>query len=502
MRLQTITAVVLGSVISIVQALELAKRENPSVVNLSFEKRHDERSPLRKRANNGPVQTNPSGILRYYVNYTLGTPPQPVWAQLDTGSGNLVVFGPGLDGCGPDRCIGGIYQPQNSSTSNNLNHHLSYVFSGGQGYTGGLYTDTIAFGNAQVPSFEFIVMDSWQNPGGNTFSSYLGVGFPSIEGSFSTTPYPNLPVALKNVGAIATAAFSLYLNGPGAQTGQILFGGVNRAKYQGPLVTFDIPINPDVGVVDTYLAPITAISLTTDGSSKKLDFEPQYGDLDSGTSTLILPGNLITSLVNNIGGTFASNLGLFIAPCSVANGNTTLDFSLGGLTIRVPLSDVVVQPHIYLQSDESILANGVDQCVVTVASGSKLFLGDTFLRSAYAVFDVDNKQVSLAQANFGSTTDDIVDIIANSTVPGATVLGGLPSTVKPYDAQTAVNPSATEITATATTTTRFHTTAPAGSTTSAGGAKKGDAISGVSGQLNLFSLGAALFGSLFLDWFS
>ena len=125
-------------------------------------------------------------------------------------------------------------------------------------------------------------MNSWQNPNEDGFSSYLGVGLPSIEGRLPTTPYPNLPVALKNAGAINTAAFSLYLNGSGAQIGQLLFGGVNRAKYQGPLATFDIPVNPDVGFADAYLVPITAISLSLNGSTTQLDFEPQYGDLDSG----------------------------------------------------------------------------------------------------------------------------------------------------------------------------------------------------------------------------
>jgi hypothetical protein len=45
-------------------------------------------------------------------------------------------------------------------------------------------------------------------------------------------------------------------------------------------------------------------------------------------------------------------------------------------------------------------------------------LGDTFLRSAYVVYDLQNNQISLAQTDFNSTTTNVVEITA-SGVPGA-----------------------------------------------------------------------------------
>lgn len=48
-------------------------------------------------------------------------------------------------------------------------------------------------------------------------------------------------------------------------------------------------------------------------------------------------------------------------------------------------------------------------------------LGETFLRCAYVVFDLDNKQASLAQSNINSTTSNIIEFVANeSTIPHAT----------------------------------------------------------------------------------
>jgi aspartyl protease len=493
--LQAIAALFLGFNVVNVLALKLERRENPSIVNIAFEKKR-EASPasLKKRAQPDSVTTTPQGIFRYFVNYTLGTPPQALYAELDTGSGNLIVFGSGLEPCASDVCVGGFYDSSKSSTYTKLNQgEFSSNFGDGNNYSGVLSTDNMTFGNANISSFEFIDMDHWATAG-TSFASILGVGFDTIEGHLSTGPYPNLPVALKNAGAINTAAFSLYLDGPGAKTGQALFGGVNKAKYQGPLATFDIPVNSDVGIVDSYLVGLSEMSLSLNGQTSKVDFEPQYALLDSGTSLLALPPSAVQSLLSLTGGAYDPNLKVHTAPCSVAGGDATMDFSFGNLVIKVPLSDVIVPPHVFFQNDESLVANGVDQCIISVFHQAKLILGDTFLRSAYVVFDVDNKQVSLAQANFNSTSDDIVEIVANSTIPGATVLGGEPSSISPFDG-TDSTISLSYITATPTTTSHFHTTTPTSS--SGGSGKKGDAVSGLSGRLNLFSLGAAALGSIF-----
>jgi hypothetical protein len=198
----------------------------------------------------------------------------------------LIVFGSSLEPCASDVCQGGFFNSSKSSTYNNLHQgEFSADFGDGNNYRGVLSTDSMTFGNANISMFEFIDMDSWATAG-ESFPSILGVGFPSIEGHLSAGSYPNLPVALKNAGAINSAAFSLYLHGPDAQTGQALFGGVNRAKYQGPLVTFDIPINSDVGIIDSYLVGLSDITLTLNGQSQKIGFEPQYALLDSGTSFL------------------------------------------------------------------------------------------------------------------------------------------------------------------------------------------------------------------------
>jgi hypothetical protein len=46
-------------------------------------------------------------------------------------------------------------------------------------------------------------------------------------------------------------------------------------------------------------------------------------------------------------------------------------------------------------------------------------LGDTFLRSAYVVYDLQNHEISLAATNFNATSSNILTITKESGVPDA-----------------------------------------------------------------------------------
>jgi hypothetical protein len=50
-------------------------------------------------------------------------------------------------------------------------------------------------------------------------------------------------------------------------------------------------------------------------------------------------------------------------------------------------------------------------------------LGDTFLRSAYVVYDLANNEISLAQTNFNATGTNVVEIgTGTGSVPDATTV--------------------------------------------------------------------------------
>jgi hypothetical protein len=79
-------------------ALILEQRDNPAVFRLPLYKRTDEihakvlRNRLMRRSGEvGVTDTNYMNSLLYIIPLAIGTPPQMVMVQLDTGSSDLVV---------------------------------------------------------------------------------------------------------------------------------------------------------------------------------------------------------------------------------------------------------------------------------------------------------------------------------------------------------------------------------------------------------------------------
>jgi hypothetical protein len=76
-----------------------------------------------------------------------------------------------------------------------------------------------------------------------------------------------------------------------------------------------------------------------------------------------------------------------------------MDYSFGNMTIRAPLANSILEQ------------DGVCGFAATSTSGSRApvnILGDPFLRSAYVVYDQDNKQISLAQYSSCGTNEQSI----------------------------------------------------------------------------------------------
>lgn len=356
----------------------------------------------------------------YFINATVGTPPRTVRLHIDTGSSDLWVNTPGSQLClqSTKPCqFAGTYSANSSSTYEYIGSYFNISYVDGSGASGDYVSDTVSFGGQKLDRLQFGIGYSSSNGQG-----ILGIGYTINEvqvGRAGKPAYPNLPAKMVDEGLIQSNAYSLWLNDLDANTGNILFGGVDSEKYIGNLET--LPVQAERGVFAEFLITLTRLQL----GSKNIGGDLALAVLlDTGSSLTYLPDTIVQAIYTEVGAQFDSDQGAAYVPCSLARNTTTMDFSFSSPTIRVDMNELVLD-LITSSGRRPTFQNGVPACLFGIApagSGTNV-LGDTFLRSAYVVFDLDNNQISLAPTKFNSTTSSIKEIGRGAgSVPGATLV--------------------------------------------------------------------------------
>lgn len=238
----------------------------------------------------------------------------------------------------------------------------------------------------------------------------MGIGYNTNEVQvdwLGRDPYPNLVDLMVKQGYIRSRAYSLWLNDLDADTGEILFGGIDTAKYKGKLHTVPIDIRTGKSEPSEFMITMTGIGLTNNvGQSMsitKSDFRIPVL-LDSGTTYTYVPRNVYQSLAAELGVQYVS--GTSVVACSLRDYNGTVDLDFSGFQINVPFNELVVDAFdiygypITFDDGEQLCFFGI---FPELSTDGSYVLGDTFLRSAYVVYDLDNAEISLANVRFNTS---------------------------------------------------------------------------------------------------
>ena len=207
----------------------------------------------------------------------------------------------------------------------------------------------------------------------------------------------------------------------GDATGTILFGGIDTSKYTDQLVTIDLvpqevsSNNGDTSesVVYQFVVPVTGVSAKiNDTTTSYLDAAHSTDVLlDTGSSAWTVPTDLFNSLAQPFASAFDDNGNL---PCSHQNDDVTLTIEFAGQkNITVPVRSLIVPIYDPETNLQYTTQDGQGLCTFMLSpdtsndleSQGSLTLGDAVLRSMYVVFDLDNAQVSIAQAIANASTD-------------------------------------------------------------------------------------------------
>ncbi|KAI1120323.1 aspartic peptidase domain-containing protein [Nemania abortiva] len=336
--------------------------------------------------------------VAYYAKLNIGTPAQSVYVQLDTGSFELWVNPDctNLQGTSDVRFCDAVghYDPSSSSSAVQLSSTKTLRY--GIGSANIQYvTDTVGLAgtDALLQNVQFGVAFETTDE----FSGILGIG----HGENVTIRYKNMIDQLAAQGVTQTKAFSLALGSKSEQEGAIIFGGLDTSKFTGTLQTQPIiPAGNSPDGVPRYWIDMQSLSITPpSGNTKQYPNTSMEVFLDSGATLTLLPTTLANAIAADFGADATDSNGFYPVDCDFNNQSGTLNFDFTGVTIRVPYREIVRE----IQTSFGL------QCYLGISpSDDFALLGDTMLRSAYAVFDQTNNAIHLAQySNCGSNEKEI-----------------------------------------------------------------------------------------------
>jgi hypothetical protein len=261
----------------------------------------------------------------------------------------------------------------------------------------------------------------------------FGIGFDLDESitEDGSSPYPNIIDMMVQQGLTSTRAYSLWLDDLQANTGSVLFGGYDTAKFSGNLLTLDIQPDAQTGTISTMTVAWTGLSVTDSNAGTQNITSSNFVEaalLDSGTTITLVPEDVYGELAQYFGVLDDPEYGP-VVKCDLLNSATgTMNFAFGGNggpVIKVPFSEFAL-PATDESGNPLKYQNGETACSFGIMAQDQpdlgVIFGDTFLRSAYVVYDLDNKQISLAQTVFNATHSDVVEVKSGSGI-GSLVTG-------------------------------------------------------------------------------
>ncbi|KAJ4147538.1 hypothetical protein LMH87_002050 [Akanthomyces muscarius] len=366
-----------------------------------------------KRAQNAIQSTLENMDFFYAAQVGIGTPPQNITVLIDTGSSELWV-NPDCSTARPqdaEQCAQfGRYNPRKSRTppvgpfgSEEINFGDTTDESTLTSVKIRYYTDNIAFGSLAITNqtFGVVTESERQSQGIMGLAPDLRTGFDSEK------PYSLVLNSMAKQGVIASRVFSLDLRHSDVKTGALIYGGLDRSKFIGTLEKLPM-------VRGLQGEARLAVSLDTLGItlSQSENYRLQGNDtnvmLDSGTTISRLQADVAMPILQALRAKPDGD-GYFQIPCSSRYQQGSVDFGFGGMTVKVPFKDFIIN------------VGDPFMCYVGIAlTEGQQILGDTVLRAGYFVFDWDNEAVHIAQAADCGDADIVTIGTGKNAVPSVT----------------------------------------------------------------------------------
>jgi hypothetical protein len=323
----------------------------------------------------------------YWGTISMGSPPQEFKVIFDTGSGNLIL--PSKDcneaGCNPHKKYG-VKDSTTAASVTNEQGEGSTEISFGTGQVQGNYVEDQFCVGELCSKVRFIAAtDESAEPFSEVpFDGIMGMGFNDL----SMGKGFNIVDDLNDSGQLPQGQFSFYLTDDGSS--EITFGGYKPESLASDIVWAPVTIQSywQVKVEDiTFNNKPTGLC---DGACQVA--------VDTGTSMLAGPSDLVDKLSNQIGAS---------SDCTNFATLPKLGFKIGDKVLNLDPEDYMDKGH--GNCDFSLMALDVPP-----PEGPLFIFGDPFLRRFVTIYDKNGPRVGFAVAKHGGMDGMMANqIIAN-----------------------------------------------------------------------------------------
>jgi hypothetical protein len=350
------------------------------VPTLELKRRLATASSLHRRAVTRQVaDLDASTHVTYSAEVTFGE--QTFELEIDTGSSDTWAVNQNFtctSGAGTCHYEDGYDWPGTFQEIEGVNLHISY--QDGTDIVGPLGYEDVTIAGVTVPSQVVSIADTiYATTDTGSPSGLIGLGYSALTHAVNSTTgatvsYDSIVTSMFNAGLTSTNSFTLALSTDG---GKLAFGGLpSGVTYQPPWAT--VPIVQQNGIYSEYR--IDDVRWAFEGAQNYVGSNGVL--IDSGTTFNYVPTD-IAAAVN----------GLFQPPATLtSNGLYSVDCDA-----KVPSFGALIGGVEFLMRSEDMISGSGTNCLSTIGGSDTIkTLGDVFLRSVIAVFDVGNEEMQFA----------------------------------------------------------------------------------------------------------
>ncbi|KAI1081510.1 aspartic peptidase domain-containing protein [Whalleya microplaca] len=336
---------------------------------------------LKRQNGSGSAVTTPEDKdIQYLTPVSIGTPPQTLNLDFDSGSSDLWVFSTKM----PPSSVQGQaqYDPDKSSTSKALgNASWSIHYGDGSESRGVVYTDKVNVGGVsfEAQAVEAATKVSREFTVDANNDGLLGLAFSklnTIEPTPQKTFFDNIADSLDQPVWAADLKYH--------EAGSYDFGTIDKSKYTGDITYTDVDSAKGYWSFSVSGFAVGNTTTLTQSSSFK-------AIADTGTTLAFLPEDVAKAYYRQVPSAKVDNeAGGYVFPCDTKLPDFT--YSIEGTKFTVPGEFIN-----YAETDESGTS-----CFGGIQPDTDLGLsiwGDIALKSAYVVFEPTKPRLGFAAKN-------------------------------------------------------------------------------------------------------